>query len=54
MTLVQLFLHDENVIVETATNLTSTTLILAQALADSSRRGVARTLVLDEAILDEA
>lgn len=43
-----------NLVIETGTNLGSTTLVLAQALEDSGRPGVVRTIELDETIHDEA
>jgi hypothetical protein len=45
---------EENLIVETGTNLGSTALVMAQAVKDSGRSGLVRTVELDQPIRDEA
>lgn len=46
--------HEFNLVVETGTNLGSTAIIVAQALKDSNRPGVVRTIEIDPEIAAEA
>jgi hypothetical protein len=54
--LVLCLLHPQepNLIIETGTNLGSTAIVMAQAIKDSGRSGVVRTVEIDRAIRDEA
>ncbi len=46
--------EQRNLVVETGTNLGSTAIVMAQAIKDSGRRGLIRTVELDRPIRDEA